>query len=144
MPGPMPAPGFARGPFDPMFDYRWSVIGSPLAINRYINNFLVNCHGPVGNEIVNTTYTLEAPYGWFLEADAEAIVGLSANLSANFWARGSWYSVIGNGKVESDVAETLNPALGFPPRAQAGSDNNGNATLTRSALALGLSVDVTF
>ncbi|GEM_PF-5278182 len=141
MPGPVVGPTLVE---DPPFDLRWSVIGSPVGFNRFRMPLLVNCRGPEGNEIVSTTYKLDTGLGWFLEADAQAIVRLLPRVGTNFWVRTSWYYVTGLGKLESDVQETLDPDLGFPPRAQQGTDTKDDSTLSRSYLAVGLSVDVTF
>lgn len=104
---------------------------------------LVNCICDLGNEIVSTTYKLDTGGGLFLEADAEAMLRVLPRVGANFWIRGSWYYVTGSGKVESDVRDTLDPDIG-PPRAQQGTDTADDSTLSRSYLAVGLSVEAAF
>jgi hypothetical protein len=123
-------------------EYRWRVIGSPLAWNQWRNAFDINCRNlasvPPIIEITRTEYELDANNGRFVEGSLEATTGLTPNLRAGFWFTGSWYEIEGNGQVNALVQQS-DDFLG-----QAGTNSVADSSYSKSFIALGLQLEMGF
>ena len=105
---------------------------------RWQDPVLINCRCELGTEITQTTYTLDANSGGFVEGDFEGFVPLTRNWRGSFWVTGSWLEVYGTGKIDSRVA--LSTIL----RATPGSQEIDNSRLQKSYYTLGLGLEVSF
>lgn len=86
--------------------------------------------------------------GLFLEGKIESDFRMNDSLNLSFWAEGSWLRIRGNGSVAlAGESSTFLTIIGIPFfRAPVGysSAENGNSTLTRYSLALGVSGSLGF
>ncbi len=100
--------------------------------------FLINCECELGTEITQTTYSLVANSGGFIEGDFEGFVPITPNCRGTFWITGSWLEAQGTGRIDARVA--LSTIL----HATAGSQEINDSRVKRSYYALGLGLEAFF
>jgi hypothetical protein len=93
---------------------------------------------PTGQEITQTTYTLNTSRGGFVEGDFEGIYPISRNFRGTFWFAGSWLEVYGTATLTSTVASSDDL------HASPGTAAIENSRLQKSYYALGLGLDLSF
>ncbi len=118
--------------------YRWRLIASPVAFSHFVDPMTINCRGPLGPEIVTSTYKLDANSGYLIEGEFEGIVPVFANLRGIMWVQGHYDQVEGQGELISTVAAS--PIGGVIP----GSASIDNSKISKSWFALGLGMELYF
>jgi hypothetical protein len=123
-------------------EYKWRVIGGPMAWNNRQNPLGIHCQNlPVAPTIIETTtttYTLKGNSGRFLEAEAEASTLIMPNLRAGLWAAGSWLEIDGTGRVNSSVLRSDDFVI-VP-----GTRDISDSSYTRSYVATGIVLGLGF
>ncbi|MBI5252718.1 MAG: hypothetical protein HY912_24750 [Desulfomonile tiedjei] len=123
-------------------EYKWRVIGGPLAWNNWQNAFGIHCANaavaPTVVETTTTTYTLKGNSGRFLEAEAEASTYMMPNVRAGLWVAGSWLEIDGTGRLESSVFRSDDFLV------QPGTRDIPDSSYTRSYVATGIVLGLGF
>jgi hypothetical protein len=119
-----------------MLCYRWRIVGSPLIWSNWRDPFLMDYTCQTGQEITQTTYTLDTSRGGFVEGDFEGIYPISRSFRGTFWVAGSWLEVYGTANLTSTVAGST------IMRASPGTADIEDSRLHKSYYALGLGLEL--
>jgi len=133
-----------------VLNYKWRVIGSPFAFNRFTDPIDIHCQSAVQTEIHRSLFKLETQNGRFIQGDFEALFNVTQSLALNAWLRGSWMRFTGEGRSDFTLLGGT-PAIGSTvindtggPQLTPGDVPVDHSTLTNSWYAYGLSVDLAF
>ena len=119
-----------------MLCYRWRIIGSPLIWGHWVDPFLMDYTCLTGQEITQTTYTLDTNRGGFVEGDFEGIYPITRNLRGTCWFTGSWLEVYGTAKLASTVQSST------ILRVSPGTADIEDSRLHKSYYAFGLGMEL--
>lgn len=133
-----------------ILNYKWRVIGTPFAWNRFTDPVDFHCQSAAQTEIHRSLFKLEAQNGRFIQGDFEALFNVTQNLALNGWLRGTWMRFTGEGRSDltflGGSAATGSTVIGNTggPVLVPGDLPVDHSTLTNSWYAYGLSVDLAF
>ena len=129
-------------------EYKWRVIGSIIAWNKFRDPLNINCSSPTLIETSRTLYSMDGNQGYFLETEGQTFLPITRTLDAYAWVMGSWLKVTGPG----DIDATIVPGLTSPPGdpytdifgGRPGSGDTDDASFIREYYALGLGFRLAF
>lgn len=120
---------------------RWRVHWSPIATNKWENSFQQNCFGitnPDNIERHATNMRMDGENGQFVAGEFETLAGITENLLAQFWLRGSWVDIRGDTQLNQEVIQSTLYEL------QESSRKLSDSQYTQSWIAAGIGAEYTF
>jgi len=127
-----------------VLNYKWRVVYSPFAFNKFTDPILFHCRSATQAEVHQSRFTLEAQNGRYIQGDFEALFNITQSLALNAWATGSWMRFTGEGKSELNVIASTVISNTGTPALHPGNEIINHATFTDSWYAGGLSLDLRF
>ncbi len=124
--------------------YKWRLVGSPFASNKFRDPILFQCQSPTETEIHQSVFSLQTSNGRYLYGEFEGLYQVSANMYVNGWLRGSWQKYTGEGESNLTVigSTVIGETINIP--IQPGSLPIDHATFETSWYGLGVSLDLQF
>jgi hypothetical protein len=124
--------------------YKWRLVGSPFASNRFRDPILFHCQSPAQTEIHQSVFSLQTSNGRYLYGEFEGLYQVSPTMYFNGWLRGSWQKYTGEGESNLTVigSTVIGNTINIP--IQPGSLPIDHATFETSWWGLGVSLDLQF